>query len=117
VDSRNIFFTNQTRKTLYKDNWSRWVFAKALDKAGLRKVRIHELRHSYASLRIAKGDNIADVSNQLGHYSVKLTLDTYTHLLSGKKKVEVDGLDVASFMHQDAPHMRPEVKRGIAVVN
>ena len=91
-------FTNQTGTMLYKDNWRRRVFAKALEKAELRKVRIHDLRHSYASLRIAKGDNIADVSGQLGHYSVKLTLDTYTHLLPGKKKAEVDGLDDASFL-------------------
>ena len=63
-------FTNSHGGLIDKDNWRRRVFAKALQKAGLRKVRIHDLRHTYATLRISKGDNIADVSNQLGHHSV-----------------------------------------------
>jgi len=67
-------------------NWRARVFHKALKKKGLRKIRIHELRHTYATLRIAKGDSILDVSNQLGHYSVKLTLDIYSHWLPEKKK-------------------------------
>ena len=73
------------------------VFSKALTKAKLRKIRIHDLRHTYATLRISKGDNIADVSKQLGHHSVKLTLDTYYHWIPGKKKSEVDGLDDIKF--------------------
>ena len=47
----------------------------------------------YASLRISKGDNILDVSKQLGHHSIKITLDTYGHLIPGAKKSEVDELD------------------------
>jgi hypothetical protein len=41
----------------------------------------------------AKGDNMTDVSNQLGHYSVKLTLDVYNHWMPGGKKSKVDALD------------------------
>ncbi len=51
-------------------------------------------------MRISKGDNIADVSKQLGHHSVKLTLDTYYHWIPGKKKSEVDGLDDIEFQDQ-----------------
>lgn len=36
---------------------------KALQKVAPRKIRIHSLRHSYATLRVSKGDNIVDVSN------------------------------------------------------
>jgi integrase len=53
------------------------VFNKAVEKAEIRQIRIHDLRHTYATLRITKGDNIADVSKQLGHHSVKFTLDEY----------------------------------------
>jgi len=42
------------------------------------------------ALKSLKGDNIADVSNQLGHHSVKLTLDVYHHWIPGDKKSEVD---------------------------
>jgi integrase len=93
-------FTNEKGRVVDKDNWRRRVFSKALTKAKLRKIRIHDLRHTYATLRISKGDNIADVSNQLGHHSVKLTLDTYYHWIPGKKKSEVDGLDDIEYQDQ-----------------
>jgi integrase len=75
------------------DNFRRRIHNKALEKAGLRHVRIHDLRHTYATLRIGKGDNIQDVSKQLGHHSIKITIDTYSHWMPGAKKSEVDGLD------------------------
>jgi hypothetical protein len=40
-----------------------------------------------------KGDNIVDVSSQLGHSDVSITLKTHTHGLPGSKKSEVDELD------------------------
>jgi integrase len=43
-----------------------------------------------------KGDNIVDVSKQLGHHSVKITLDVYAHWVPGGKKAEVDELDSAT---------------------
>jgi integrase len=86
------------------ENWRPHVFNKILEKAGIRKIRIHDLRHTYATLRIAKGDNIGDVSNQLGHHAVSITLNTYYHWLPGKQKDEVDALDE---MHSNAPYMHP----------
>ena len=102
-------FTNENGAPLDKDNWRSRVFNKALRKAELRRIRIHDLRHTYATLRIAKGDNIADVSNQLGHHSVKLTMDVYYHWIPGKKKSEVDGLDDRSFLLPSAPQVHPEL--------
>ncbi len=55
------------------------------------------MRHPYGPLRIPKGDNVADVSNQLGRPSVKFTMDEYYHWMPGKKKSEVDALDDPSF--------------------
>jgi integrase len=75
------------------NNFRKRVFSKVLEKAGLRQIRIHDLRHTYATLRISKGDNILDVSKQLGHHSVKITLDVYAHWMPGGKKSEVDELD------------------------
>jgi integrase len=100
-------FNNEKGRMVDKDNWRRRVFYKALEKAELRRIRIHDLRHTYATLRISKGDNIADVSKQLGHHSVKLTLDTYYHWIPGKKKSEVDELDDPSFLHPSAPYTHP----------
>ena len=77
----------------YHESYIRRMFYKALKMANLRKIRVHDLRHTYATLRISKGDNIADVSNQLGHHSVKFTMDIYYHWVPGGSKSEVDGLD------------------------
>ncbi len=77
----------------YHESYSRRIFYEAIKKAGLRKIRIHDLRHTYATLRITKGDNVADVSKQLGHHSVKFTMDIYYHWIPGGNKNEVDGLD------------------------
>lgn len=77
----------------YHESYSRRIFYSAIKKAGLRKIRIHDLRHTYATLRITKGDNVADVSKQLGHHSVKFTMDIYYHWIPGGNKNEVDGLD------------------------
>jgi integrase len=49
-------------------------------------------------LRVSKGDNIADVSHQLGHHSPKFTMDFYYHWMPGKKKTEVDELDDPQYL-------------------
>lgn len=76
-----------------KDNWRRRTFKKALEKAGLRKIRVHDLRHTYASLLIQAGESLAYVRDQLGHHSIKVTVDIYGHLTPGGNKCAVDRLD------------------------
>jgi len=110
-DSAQFVFTNQNGKIIDKDSWRRRIFNKALSKSEIRRIRIHDLRHTYATLRISKGDNVTDVSNQLGHHSVKLTMDVYYQWFPGKKKSEVDGLDDPSFSHLNAPPLHPEAKK------
>ena len=99
------------------------VFNKALKKAEIRKIRIHDLRH-YATLRISKGDNIADVSNQLGHFSETFAMKIYLHCLLGEKKAEVDELEDQEFrdenrqndLHLNAPYVHfglSENKKGV----
>lgn len=58
-------------------------FAELIDESGLRRVRLHDLRHGQASLMLAAGVDIVVVSKRLGHSSVAITSDTYTHLLPG----------------------------------
>ena len=56
------------------------TFKRAIDASGVKSIRIHDLRHSCASLLISKGFTIVAVSKRLGHSSTKETLDTYAHL-------------------------------------
>ncbi len=65
----------------------------ALHKITPRKIRIHDLRHTYATLRVAKGDNIVDVSKQLGHHDPGFTLKRYAHWMPGEHKSQVDELE------------------------
>jgi len=103
-------FTNEKGTFLDKNNWRKRVFYKALEKAELRQIRVHDMRHTYATLRISKGDNITDVSKQLGHHSVKLPLDIYYHWFPSEKRQEVDALDDPEFKNPSAPRARQKQK-------
>jgi integrase len=56
-------------------------FYPALERAGIRRVRYHDLRHSWASNLLEAGANIADVSRDLGHANVYITLKIYAHAI------------------------------------
>lgn len=58
-------------------------FTSLVAKAGVRRVRLHDLRHGAASLMLAAGVPVEIVSKRLGHSSLAITLDTYSHLLEG----------------------------------
>ncbi|MCM3787891.1 site-specific integrase [Domibacillus indicus] len=57
------------------------TFNNLISKANLSQVRFHDLRHTHASLMLQQGENIKLISERLGHSSVKITLDTYSHVL------------------------------------
>ena len=57
------------------------AFQKAIREAEVPDIRIHDLRHSCASLLISKGVSIVGVSHHLGHKDVTQTLNTYSHLM------------------------------------
>jgi len=56
-------------------------FKAALDASGLKRITIHDLRHSHASYLIGNGANVVAVSRRLGHSDVNITLKVYTHML------------------------------------
>jgi integrase len=64
-----------------------------LRRAGVRYRPPHQLRHAFASLLIGQGESLAYVRDQLGHHSIKLTVDTYGHWLPGSNRQAVDRLD------------------------
>ncbi len=56
----------------------------ASKRAGLQPIRVHDLRHSHASMLIELGFTPLEIADRLGHESVKTTLDTYSHLYPDK---------------------------------
>lgn len=71
-------------------------FEKTIVKAGLKKIRIHDLRHSCASLLISKGVSIVGVSHQLGHSNIEQTLNTYSHLMPDDQSKITSELEAVS---------------------
>ncbi len=68
------------------------VFVKVVREAGL-KLRLHDLRHSYASIMLAAGVNVKVISESLGHANIGITLDIYCHLLPGLGKSAAESFD------------------------
>ena len=62
-------------------NYIRARIKPALLASGLRQIRFHDFRHTFGSLKISQGENLKYVQLQMGHASIQITLDTYTHLL------------------------------------
>jgi len=59
----------------------------------LRKVRFHDLRHTFASLLLQQGESPVYVKEQMGHSSIQVTVDLYGHLIPDGNKQAVDRLD------------------------
>ncbi len=78
---------------LINEDWPRRVFAKVLERAGLPRHTPYDLRHTFATLHLAKGHPITYVSAQLGHSDPSTTLRWYAHWLPTSDKRFADALD------------------------
>ena len=94
-------FANRDGEPLDGDNLRRRVFEKVLTKAKLRHVRIHDLRHTFATQLIQNGESLA-VRDQMGHSSIAITVNTYSHWAPDSNRAAVDRLDTASTGIQSA---------------
>ncbi len=69
------------------------TFNKIIRKAGLPHIRLHDLRHTHASLLLQAGVHIKVVQERLGHSSIRVTLDTYSHVIGGLQEVAAQRFD------------------------
>jgi len=88
-----LVFTTPEGTQLDPDNMRKRVFYRVLDMAGLRRIRFHDLRHTFATLLLQQGESLVYVKDQLGHHSIQITVDTYGHLVPGGNRQAVDKLD------------------------
>jgi hypothetical protein len=72
-------------------------FARLAARVGLASVRLHDLRHFFASELLRAGVHPKVVSDQLGHASVAFTLDTYSHLIPGMGQAAADAIEASLF--------------------
>ncbi len=86
-DPNAFVFTTKNDTNLRIANFRQRVWWPALDAAALsRSVRIHDLRHSCASMLIARGANAKAIQQHLGHSSISVTFDVYGHLLPDEQE-------------------------------
>ena len=62
------------------------MLKRVLERAGIPKVRFHDLRHTFATIALQNGVDIKTVSGMLGHFSAGFTLDTYAHVTTTAQK-------------------------------
>jgi integrase len=91
--SDELVFRSPDGSILDPDNLYHRYFQPVLAKSGLRKIRLHDLRHTFGSLLIQRGASIVYVKEQMGHSSIQVTVDIYGHLIPGANVSFVDRLD------------------------
>jgi integrase len=87
-DPGDLVFTTSTGRTLGHRNLTARGLEKACERAALSDVTFHALRHTFASMLIAKGHDPVFVSRQLGHANPAITLRVYAHLFDASRHAD-----------------------------
>ncbi|MEQ2605195.1 site-specific integrase [Dorea longicatena] len=66
---------------------------RGIKESGVKRIRVHDLRHSHASMLIERGFSPLEIANRLGHEKVETTLNTYAHLYPNKQTKLAERLD------------------------
>jgi len=91
-DDLGLVFANAIGRPLDPSNLTK-LFHQALDRAALPRVRFHDLRHTAASLLLGRGVHPKIVSEMLGHSTIAVTLDLYSHVTPTMQRGAADELD------------------------
>jgi len=94
-EKHDLVFTSEVGKPLHYRNLTQRHFEKILERAGMKGTGfvLYSLRHSCATLLLSAGENPKIVAERLGHTSVKMTLDTYSHVLPDMQQAATDKLE------------------------
>jgi len=99
-------FPSTTGRPIFK-RALRDAFNRIIKTAGVKQIRFHDMRHTNASLLIARGVDVKTVSSRLGHSTTKITLDIYTKFMP-----EADQR-AAEVMRASGPRKRPRAGPGM----
>jgi integrase len=99
----DLVFRDLAGKPLRPDTVTHaWV--KLVRRIGLKGIRLHDARHTHASLMLKQGVHPKIVQERLGHASIQLTLDTYSHVVPGLQEAAAAGFDkiISAMAEKDA---------------
>ncbi|MFH0768983.1 MAG: site-specific integrase [Chloroflexota bacterium] len=90
-DADLVFCQHDGRPLLPNSVTHAWV--KLAGRAGLKGIRLHDARHTHASLMLKQGIHPKIVQERLGHSSIQITLDTYSHVAPGLQQAAANRFD------------------------
>lgn len=88
VNNEDLIFFNYSTKRPYSDTTLRKQFYHYCEKAGVTKIRMYDLRHTYVATMMAEGKELYHISGRIGHINYSTTVNKYGHL-SNKTKKEI----------------------------
>jgi integrase len=89
----SLVFTSTEGKYLRRSNFARQVLKPAAQEIKAPGLRFHDLRQTHASLLLASGEPVTEVSKRLGHRNPKITLEIYAHAIPGMERSSADTMD------------------------
>jgi integrase len=97
----------QSRKDGQRFGDLQTVFTSAVDQSGIARLRLHDLRHSFARRLVRTGADLIAVQHLLGHAKITMTA-RYAHPLADDKMAAVRRLDGSSIQLSSVPNQSPE---------
>ena len=93
-DPGGLVFATRAGRPVEPRNFNRSVYA-VCDRAGIRRIRVHDLRHTCASLLLARGVDARTIMDTLGHSAISLTLNIYAHVMPAAHRAAAEAMDAA----------------------
>lgn len=88
----DLVFSDLEGKPLLPDTITH-AWSKLMKRTGFQGIRLHDARHTHASLMLKQGIHPKIVQERLGHASIGITLDTYSHVAPGLQQAAAEGFD------------------------
>ena len=106
-----------TSGDIIRPTYMRTVLNRTIEKAGVKKITFHGLRHTHATLLLADGVHPKIVQERLGHRSVQITLDTYSHIIPGIQEVAALSIGKSLYSNKEEEEKEKEIPNKKAVNN
>jgi integrase len=108
------FVFSQCDGSPFNPNHATRTFGKVIRRAGLHHLRLHDLRHTHATLMLKAGIHPKIVSERLGHANINITLDTYSHVVPGLQEAAAERFDRMMDEHSENNFDKADVSNMLA---
>jgi integrase len=98
----DLVFAGPLGEPIGSEKVTQRAFKPLLKRTGLPEIRFHDLRHTFATLLLARGVHPTYVQRALGHASVKMTLDRYSHWMPSMGRATAEAIDAALALHKSS---------------